>query len=85
MPSVKKRRYWVVSPNVRNNKKTVSDWRRACVAGRVAFMGWGPDESHQKLGHKFAYEIQSRDIILIVATRVVSLCVRFINALPAVG
>lgn len=59
------RRYWVVSPNVRYNEKTVSEWRQASVLGHAAFMGWQPNDNRHRLGHKFAYEIQPNDVILI--------------------
>jgi hypothetical protein len=57
------RRYWVVSPNVNYNEKTVSAWGRASVLGRAAFMGWGPN--HKRIGDKFAHKIASGDVILI--------------------
>lgn len=65
MVASEKRRYWVVSPNVRYNEKTVSEWRQASVMGHAAFMGWRPEPGHGTIGHKFAYEIQPDDIILI--------------------
>lgn len=65
MSKLEERRYWVVSPNVRYNEKTVPDWRQASVLGRAAFMGWQPDDKRHKLGHKFAYQVQPNDIILI--------------------
>src|SRR5688572_13678087 len=37
---LKDRSYWVVSPNVKNNERTVSDWRQASVREHAAFMGW---------------------------------------------
>ena len=55
--------YWVVSPNVRFNKATVSDWRQASILGEAVFMGWGPN--HKPLGYKFAHEISPGDIVLI--------------------
>jgi hypothetical protein len=57
------RNYWVVSPNVRNTEATVSAWRQAVVAGRVAFMGWPPGE--HKIGDRFVDEIERGDVILI--------------------
>ena len=65
MSKLEERRYWVVSPNVRYNEKTVPDWRQASVSGHAAFMGWGPDDKRHKLGHKFAYQIQPNNVILI--------------------
>jgi hypothetical protein len=57
------RSYWIVSPNVRYNESTVSDWRRASVLGRAAFMGWKPGDNH--IGDRFAHEIVPGDVILI--------------------
>ncbi len=63
---VQGRSYWVVSPNVRRNEKTVPDWRQASVLGRAAFMGWEPDDRrHKQMGRTFAHQIQPKDIILI--------------------
>jgi hypothetical protein len=47
--------YWVVSPNVRNNERTVGAWREASVREQAAFMGYEPDERITKqIGPKFA-------------------------------
>jgi hypothetical protein len=59
------RRYWVVSPNVRFNPRTVGAWREASVKWKAAFMGWGPNDPNHKIGRKFARDIQPGDIILI--------------------
>lgn len=64
------RSYWVVSPNVKNDKSTVDDWRRASVSVHAAFMGWGPDDpGHGGIGPAFAGKsksgIKSGDVILI--------------------
>jgi hypothetical protein len=64
------RNYWVVSPNVRNNEKTVGDWRLASVSAHAAFMGYYPgDSGHGQIGPKFAGKtkrgIRTGDIILI--------------------
>jgi hypothetical protein len=63
------RRYWVVSPNVRNREETVSEWRAACLRERAAFMGWGVnDYAHKQIGPKFAGKhngIKPGDVILI--------------------
>ena len=60
------RRFWIVSPNVTNNRKTVSEWRNASVAFQAAFMGYKSDErSHKQSGYKFAHVISEGDIILI--------------------
>ena len=61
--SKRMRSYWVVSPNVRYNESTVSDWRRASVLGHAAFMGWTPGD-HQ-IGDRFAHEIAPGDVVLI--------------------
>jgi hypothetical protein len=62
--------FWVVSPNVRNDEQTVGAWRRASVSGRVAFMGYGPNDlRHGGIGPTFADStkrgIKPGDIILI--------------------
>lgn len=60
------RSFWVVSPNVRNNNRTVSAWKRASVDFEAAFMGYRPDDrGHMAIGYKFAEEIRPRDIVLI--------------------
>src|ERR1039457_1394023 len=66
----KPRRYWVVSPNVRNRETTVSAWRQASVVNEAAFMGYGPDEKDgQSQGPQFAGKtengIDQGDVILI--------------------
>ena len=58
-------KYWVVSPNVRFNPRTVNDWRQASVKRKAAFMGWQPDDDRHRLGPKFAHAIQPGDTILI--------------------
>jgi hypothetical protein len=57
------RSYWIVSPNVRYNESMVSDWRRASILGRAAFMGWKPGD--HPIGDRFANEIVPGDVILI--------------------
>jgi hypothetical protein len=64
------RNYWVVSPNVKNNNRTVGEWRQASVTTRSAFMGWEPDDpGHGQMGPKFAGRvpggIEPGDAILI--------------------
>lgn len=64
------RRYWVISPNVKNNNRTVGEWRQASVTTRAAFMGWHPDDpEHGQMGPKFAGRvaggIEPGDVILI--------------------
>jgi hypothetical protein len=65
-----RRTYWVVSPNVKNDKRTVGAWRQASVTVQAAFMGWGPhDTEHSRMGPKFAGRvpdgIEPGDVILI--------------------
>jgi hypothetical protein len=65
-----RKKYWVVSPNVRNNEATVSDWRQASRLGHAAFMGWKTDDrDHKKIGYKFAHVIKPGDVILIARRR----------------
>jgi hypothetical protein len=55
-----------VSPNVRFDNSTVSDWRQASVRWKAAFMGWKPyDRKHKQIGHMFANVVQPGDILLI--------------------
>ena len=65
----RQRAYWVVSPNVRFNERTVGEWRRASVTARAAFMGWGPNDTKHRIGPKFAGKaadgVQPGDVILI--------------------
>lgn len=59
------RRFWVVSPNVRYDPRTVSDWRQTSVTYKAAFMGWAPNDPSHDLGRKFASVIKPNDVILI--------------------
>jgi hypothetical protein len=60
------RRFWVVSPNVRDDYHTVGLWRQASVLHKAAFMGYPPgDKSHKEIGYKFAHVIRPNDIVLI--------------------
>jgi hypothetical protein len=59
------RKYWVVSPNVRFDAKTVAACRQASVKWQAAFMGWHPDDEAHRLGPKFARGIEQGDVILI--------------------
>lgn len=60
------RSFWIVSPNVRNDNRTVSEWRQASVAWKAAFMGYEPDEKkYKQTGYKFANVVRPNDIILI--------------------
>lgn len=60
-----RRRFWVVSPNVKYQEKTVPEWRQASIDFSAAFMGWGPDDPKHKIGPKFAHAISEGDVILI--------------------
>ena len=67
------RSYWVVSPNVRNNERTVDGWRQASVLASAAFIGYKPnDDNYKRMGARFAGTLKSGerqvtagDIILI--------------------
>ena len=49
------RRYWVVSPNVKDDDSTVEAWCAASIREQGAFMGWAPDDwEHGAIGPKFA-------------------------------
>jgi hypothetical protein len=66
----RQRTYWVVSPNVKNDNRTVGEWRQASVDVQAAFMGWYPDDpEHGQMGPKFAGKvdggIEPGDVILI--------------------
>ena len=66
----RQRSYWVVSPNVNNDNRTVGEWRQASVTTHAAFMGYGPDNPrHGQMGPKFASKvargIEPGDVILI--------------------
>jgi len=47
-------RYWMVSPNVKNDEDTVEEWNKASVRYRVVFMGYEPDDPKHLSGLKFA-------------------------------
>lgn len=64
-PARSQRRFWVVSPNVTYNHKTIESWKEAIRRHHAAFMGWGPDDPDHKLGSKFANGILPGDVILI--------------------
>jgi hypothetical protein len=60
------RRFWVVSPNVRNKYQTVRLWSEASLSNKAAFMGYRPDDKgHKQIGYKFAHVICPNDIVLI--------------------
>lgn len=62
----RQRRFWVVSPNVRDDYHTVGQWRQASVLHHAAFMGYPPgDKGHKQIGYKFAHVIRPNDIVLI--------------------
>lgn len=62
----RQRQYWVVSPNVKNQEKTVGDWKKEILRSHYAIMGWSPDDYHgHQIGPKFANDVKIGDIILI--------------------
>lgn len=62
----RKRRFWVVSPNVENNNLTVPQWRQASLKYKATFMGYRHDDhDHKQIGYKFAHVIRPDDIVLI--------------------
>ena len=61
----RKRRFWVVSPNVTANPKTIDLWKKAIKDHHAAFMGWGPNNPKHMLGVRFANNISKGDVILI--------------------
>ena len=59
IPSPRKRHYWVVSPNVKDDENTVGEWRNESKLNRAAFMGYEPDYyDHDQSGPKFAGTIK---------------------------
>ena len=59
-------KFWVVSPNVRTNNRTVVAWKQATLTSRAAFMGYrSTDREHMAIGYKFAHEILPGDVVLI--------------------
>ena len=67
----RERRYWVVSPNVKPQDKTVGEWSKASIREHAVFMGWPPDagDGGKMIGHKFAGlaepGIEPNDVVLI--------------------
>jgi hypothetical protein len=62
------RHYWVVSPNVKNNPKTVAEWKKESIKRNAAFMGYEPNSWKYKMGPKFAGRnegIMPGDVVLI--------------------
>ena len=61
-----KRRFWVVSPNVRNTERTVPEWSQATRHWKVAFMGYSPsDRTSKQTGYKFTHDVRPNDVLLI--------------------
>ncbi len=58
----RQRQYWVVSPNVKNQEKTVGDWKKEILRTRAAIMGY---DSRHNTGRRFANVVHTGDIILI--------------------
>lgn len=71
----KQRNYWVVSPNVKDDEKTVEAWKQKILDEEAAIIGWGPDDYRPKnwMGPRFAGKetpsVQQRDVILIARSR----------------
>jgi hypothetical protein len=64
--SEQNRNFWVVSPNVQTNNRTVSAWKQATLTFKAAFMGYRPDDrGHMAMGYKFAEKIKPGDIVLV--------------------
>ena len=67
------RRYWVVSPNVKQSERTVAAWKKEIRLAPASIMGWGPDDyGHRQQGPKFAGKTQNSiqpDDIVLVARR----------------
>jgi len=64
--STKAIRYWIVSPNVRNQPSKIQYWRELIKQTHSAIMGWPPNQTKgMKLGRKFAEQIKKDDIVLI--------------------
>ena len=60
------RNFWVVSPNVADDENTVEEWKEASTRYHAAFMGYPPNhKGFKRIGPKFAFTIESGDIILI--------------------
>jgi len=58
----KQRQYWVVSPNVKFEEKTVADWKKEILRTHAAIMGY---DSRHSTGRRFADDVRPGDIILI--------------------
>jgi len=63
-------KYWVVSPNVTDQPKITSEWKREIVNLHSAMMGWSPDDyGHSQIGPKFAGKtnnsLRNGDVVLI--------------------
>jgi hypothetical protein len=73
------KKYWVVSPNVKNDPDTVEGrrkierWRTRSIQKAAAFMGYGPDDNDgQRQGPKFAGETDNgvkRGHVILIARR----------------
>jgi 5-methylcytosine-specific restriction endonuclease McrBC GTP-binding regulatory subunit McrB len=59
---MRERNYWVVSPNVKNDKSEEQAWKDFIVENGYAFVGWHQGE---RLHRKFRNEVQIGDCILI--------------------
>jgi hypothetical protein len=59
------RRFWVVSPNVANDYRTVKQWKKAIIHYGAAFMGYPPNNKTKRIGYRFAHSVKNGDIVLI--------------------
>jgi 5-methylcytosine-specific restriction protein B len=58
---MKNKKYWVVSPNVKNNGE-VESWRKFLSKYPLVCMGWGPQD---KGGHCFYHEMKINDVVIV--------------------
>ena len=57
-------RFWVVSPNVMNDKNMMA-WLDAIRKNHCVYMGYGPGEKSKKRGYDFHHAISKNDVILV--------------------
>lgn len=62
---MKDRNYWVISPNVKNEKEEVDDWRKFLSKYPLVCMGWSPNDK----GGDYFYNKMNIDDVVIVAQR----------------
>ena len=56
-------RFWVVSPNVRNEGSGA--WIDAIRKNHCVYMGWGPEDTDWRRGYYFHHKVKRGDIVLI--------------------